>query len=307
MAKTHVVGGVSFPNVGIMVAAGVCKIPETTMEWLKVAPVVSGSYTPEPRAGNQGDRVVYPNTFEEVLEGGFALNSFGMPNPGFERAIEAFDGHSPENPLMVSVAGFSIEDYVRGVEKFSNLENVSAIELNFGCPNVEHGKIISFDLELMRLILSDLRALKRFRNTPIWVKLSPYDPGLLKEVAGLINESEIVSAVVTCNTFPNGYAGADTISPNNGLAGVSGPALKPLALGNVFQFRKHLAPEIDVIGVGGITTGNDVIRFIDAGAAAVQLATLPFYSGEPGEFWEHHLLNPETGNRLIELLEREES
>ena len=143
-------------------------------------------------------------------------------------------------------------------------------------------------------------------SKPIWVKLSPYsDPGLLKEVAEVINEAPPpVAAVVTCNTFPNAYAGKGAISPMGGLAGLSGPALKPIALGQVVQFRKHLKEEIDVIGVGGITTGNDAVDFFEAGAKAVQCTTLPYWLGDPGKFWPT-MLDSETGDRLEKFLENQ--
>lgn len=289
------VGGIMLPTAPIMIGAGVCKNPQTTRKWLAVAPVVSGSYTPLRRDGNKGDRLFYPDTEEELRAIGFGLNSFGMPNMGFAAASE-FTGYHGEQPLIISVAGFSVDDYVNGVEQFTTVESVAAIELNFGCPNTEHGKIMSFDLNSLDTLF---RRLEKFVERPIWVKFSPYsDPGLLKEVTSVVNmASATIKAVVTCNTFPSAYAGKDAISPMGGLAGLSGPALKPIAVGQVIQFRQHLVPEIDVIGIGGATVGNDVVDFLDAGAQAVQMTSLPFWLGTPGRLWET-LLDQNTGNRL---------
>ena len=297
--STYHVGGVSFPNFPIMIGAGACKIPEETRKWLQVAPVVSGSYTPEERAGNEGAHLFFPETEAEFLEKGFGLNSFGMPNMGIAGAVREFSSFKTEQPIIISIAGFSMEDYMNGVSAICKNPDIifAAIELNFGCPNTGHGKIMSFDPELLNALFFELSV--RNYPIPIWAKLSPYsDPGLLKEVADVMNvNADVIDAVVACNTFPNAYAGAENISPNNGLAGLSGPALKPIALGQVVQFRQHLGPKMDIIGVGGITTGNDVIDFFDAGASAVQLTSMPHWSGNPGEFWER-LLNPQDGDRL---------
>lgn len=293
------VGGISLPSAPIMIGAGVCKSPQTTWKWLNVAPVVSGSYTPERREGNKGDRLFYPDTEEELRAVGFGLNSFGMPNMGFAAASE-FAGYHGGQPLVISVAGFSVDDYVTGVKQFVTVEGVVAIELNFGCPNTEHGKIMSFDTRSLDTLF---RRLGEFVGRPIWVKFSPYsDPGLLMEVAMVVNSAtSTIKAVVTCNTFPSAYAGKNAISPMGGLAGLSGPALKPIALGQVIQFRQHLVPEIDVVGIGGINAGNDVVDFLDVGAKAVQMTSLPFWLGEPSHFWET-LLNSKTGDRLETFL-----
>ncbi len=292
---TYSVGGISLPSAPIMIGAGVCKSPQAAREWLTVAPVVSGSYTPLKREGNKGDRLFYPDTQEELRRIGYGLNSFGMPNMGFAPAAYELAAYQGEQPLIASVAGFSVDDYVAGAEVFA-IKSVKAIELNFGCPNTEHGKIMSFDLRSLETLCARLNTSVR---VPIWVKFSPYsDPGLLKEVAAVVNTAgAAIRAVVSCNTFPNAYVGTDAISPMGGLAGLSGPALKQIALGQVIQFRQHLISQIDVIGVGGITTGNDVADFLDAGAKAVQMTSLPFWMGHPGHFWET-LLDQNTGNRL---------
>lgn len=297
--KTYHAGGVSFAVAPIMIGAGVCKDPVRTREWLTVAPVVSGSYTQDKRSGNEGLRLFHPDLLEEFLEQGWGLNSFGMPNMSILNGLEHLDRYEGENPLFVSVAGFSTDEYIGGVRAVSATSMITACELNFGCPNTDHGKIMSFRPQALEDLFAQLD--HNVVKKPIWVKLSPYsDPGLLKEVAEAVNTvPSVVKAVVTCNTFPNAYAGPDAISPMSGFAGLSGPALKPIALGQVVQFRKHLLDEIDVIGVGGITTGDDVIDFLDAGASAVQLTSLPFWLGNPGHFWGM-LLDPDNGGGRLE-------
>ena len=302
MAHYHA-GGVLLPNSPVMVGAGACKTPQTTEGWLSVAPVVSGSYTPEERGGNEGERLFYPDTEAEFRELGFGLNSFGMPNMGFAATARRLANYEGEEPQIVSIAGFCVDDYIAGARQFTSVASVLAREFNFGCPNTEHGKIMSFDLHALEMLFQQLN---KIGGPPVWVKFSPYsDPGLLKEVATVVNAAPpVVKAVVTCNTFANAYAGEDAISPMGGLAGLSGPALKPIALGQVVQFRKHLDSRIDVIGIGGATMGNDVIDFLDAGAQAMQMTSLPFWLGNPRRFWET-LLNAETGDRLEAYLNTE--
>lgn len=305
MKTGSTVGGVSFPHAPILIGAGVCKSPESSKKWLQIAPVVSGSYTRESRDGNSGERLFFPQTEEGFESSGFGLNSFGMPNTGIEQAISELKGMPREHPLVVSVAGFSIDEYAENTELCACFCNAAAIEVNLGCPNTGHGKIMSFDLSTLERLFLELGSLAFDPKNPrLWVKFSPYsDPGLLKEVAELVALTEAISAVVTCGTFPNAYAGENTISSMRGLAGLSGPAMKPIAMGQVQQFRQHLPDHVDVIGVGGITTGDDVVDFINAGAKAVQLTSMPFWLGDPGKFWER-LLSDETGSRLQRLLDQ---
>jgi dihydroorotate dehydrogenase (fumarate) len=286
-----------------MIGAGACKTPARTAEWLKIAPVVSGSYTPEPREGNSG-QVMWPMTVDEFLTMGYGLNGYGMPNMGFASAATQFNSIESEQPLVVSVAGFSVDDYVLGVRTFGALSNVAAIELNFGCPNTqgEHNTIVSFDPDTVWQIMLGIGRLEI--EKPIWIKLSPYsDPRDLQRMAAVLNEcvGPQPLAVITCNTFPNAYAGKGAVDTNDGLAGLSGPAIKPFALGQVKQFRQQLDERIDVIGVGGITTGDDIIDFLEAGASAVQITSLAHWDGDPRSFQER-LLDKETASRFLESI-----
>ncbi len=297
-------GGVRLPDGPYLMGAGVCKNPVTTKKWLAIAPVVSGSYTAETRAGNQGN-VLYPQTLEQFIKDGYGFNSYGMPNLSCAVAAIAFTGKKYEQPLVISVAGFSVDEYINAVQLFVSIDEVSAIELNFGCPNTqgEHQDIMSFNPGAVRKVLEGIVA-RGLTTKPIWLKFSPYsNPAELKRMADLVNRfaDDLLMAVVTCNTFPNSYAGPGKIDPNNGLSGLSGPALKPIALGQVVQFRQHLDTRIDVIGVGGITTGDDVVDFLDAGAKAVQITSLAHWAGDSDTFYEH-LLRQETASRFLEHL-----
>ena len=300
------VGGVTLPHGPYMIGAGVCKSPEATMNWLRAAPTVSGSYTKDVRPGNPGT-VMYPQTLDEFLELGAGLNAYGMPNMGFVAAAKQFAGVKIDQPLIISIAGFSIGEYVEGVRVFGSLENVSAIELNFGCPNTQgdHKTIMSFDPDSINQVMSRVMALGL--DVPIWVKLSPYSNSQdLERVAKVLNrfvaKGTFRIAVVTCNTFPLAYAGENTITAQDGFAGLSGPAIKMIALGQVKQFRQHLSSFIDIIGVGGGTCGNDVVDFLDAGAKAVQVTSLAHWAGDPTTF-NNHFLSEQRADRLFALLE----
>lgn len=297
---SYTVGGLEL-SAPIMIGAGVCKTPSVTKEWLPVVPVVSGSYTPQPRSGNAG-KVFYPDTWEEVERLGFGLNSFGMPNMGFDAGARDFRSYTGGERLIVSIAGFAPHEYRDGVRAFADLNSVWALELNFGCPNTEHNCIFAFDRASMQ---ETLELVAGETEQPVWVKLSPYtNPGELREVAGLIAEySHVVKAVVTSNTFPNGFVQGAT-EPANGYAGVSGPVLRSFVPGQIRQFREHLPDEIDVIGVGGVSTGNHVVEYLNAGAAGVQIVSKAFWGENRRTFWED-LLSEETGGELRRLLNLE--
>jgi dihydroorotate dehydrogenase (fumarate) len=295
------VGGVSLGFAPVMIGAGVCKTPDRAGDWLKIAPVVAGSFTHNIRGGNTG-KLHYPETYEEFKQKRFGLNNYGMPNSGFSLVSMEFVGKVYENALIISIAGFSPDEYVEGVKMFSTLSNVAALELNFGCPNTEHKEILSFDYHTLQQLLEKLSVLSN--KKPLWLKFSPFsNPAELARTAKLVNEFKgIVKAVVTCNTFPNGYAGNEAINTNLGhYGGISGPVLKNFALGQVHEFRARLDPSIDVIGVGGIINGNDIVDFFDAGAQAVQLTSLPFWLGAPNTFWDLLTTGPDSANFVKEI------
>ena len=299
------VGGVEFQNLAIMWGAGVCKTPAATKKPLESVSVVSGSYTPNPRAQN-GGKVLYPETEEEFYKLGYAVNSYGMPNMGFVQARVEIDKLKPKNPLIISIAGFSVEDYVQGYEFWKSSTSVKALELNLGCPNTE-SKIICFDLKMMEKIFEKISELSL--DKPIWVKFSPYineeeqpDYDMIYEVAKLVNDfRHVVSAVVTCNTVPNFNPGPGLITPNNGRGGKSGPAIRKISLGQLMAFRDVINSDIDIINVGGIVTGNNIVESLNKGAAGVQLTSMPFYCGNPRNFWDN-LLDSDTGADLQGLL-----
>ncbi len=239
----------------------------------KVGVILVGSITVDPRDGNPEPRW--------FVGEGYALNSFGMPNGGLEFYRTNLPemimiAHKADKKLALSVAGFSTAEYVSLAELAEEV-GVDLLELNFGCPNVSvDGKqkpIVSFDPETLNEII---QAVSEVTKVPLAIKVSPYsNPAELAKVAEVINNSGKVSAVVTSNTFPNGYqteGGEPVIASKFG--GVSGSAMLRISLGQVRQFRNALADDIAVIGVGGVENAEDAKQYFDAGAEIVQCATL---------------------------------
>lgn len=241
------------------------------------AAIMVGSFTWEKREGNTG------NTYwsDELL----SLNSRGLPNPGspyyrqnLPRMVAV--AHASNKALFASVAGFTPLEYALLTE-LAFQGGADLTELNAGCPNIWKGKeqkrIACFDLQMLSEILQCVEE-RVGKEAKVAIKLSPFsDPFLLREVAEMIGQFKVIKAVTTSNTFPNALAyderGKTLITPADGLAGLGGPALKPIALGQVKQLRDILPERIDVIGGGGITKGKDVRDFLRARADAVQVCT----------------------------------
>lgn len=204
-----------------------------------------------------------------------------MPNEG----IAYYRGHLPDmirwvhtsgKACALNVAGFSTDEYVQ-LASMGSEAGIDFVELNFGCPNVsENGTqkpIVSFDPDAIEEIIT---AVGEATDVPLLCKLSPYsNPAELARVAETIGGTGRVAGVTTSNTFPNGLmmeGGEPVIA--SGTGGVSGNAMLPIGLGQVRQFRQHLPEDVAVIGVGGVESKEDADLYFQAGASAVQAATL---------------------------------
>lgn len=269
----------------IMNAAGTCKFidgPDGVREFAKssISAIMVGSITLLPRPGNEGEVYWY--------DGKFSLNSIGLRNPGvhgdngYIKALPEMAKicHDAGKPLFVTVAGFDIIEYAPLVIMVFEA-GADMVEVNLGCPNIWDGgkqkQIACFNQEMVDRILCSVEESLGVKAR-VAVKLSPFsDPFALENIAAVIKRYSVVKAVTTSNTFPNAFSfneeGKPRITPVNGLAGLGGPALKPIALGQVVQLRAILPKHIDIIGVGGINSGKDVLDFLRAGAKAVQIGT----------------------------------
>lgn len=265
----------------VMVGAGPIKTIEQVKEIAESdsSAIIVGSITIESRSGNPG------NTYFTNSDASFSINSKGLPNPGLKYYKEnlpqmAQIAHDSGKPLIVSIAGFSPQEYAILSEEVMK-SGADGQEINLGCPNVwkdgVQKRIVSFDEDLTG---ETLRKVEEAVGSEAWtaIKVSPYsDPVLLEAIARIINHSELINAVTTTNTFPNAFCFDDTNEPaitfGSGLGGLAGGFLKPIGMGQVKQFREVLYPSIAVIGVGGIEIGGDVNDYLSLGASAVQITT----------------------------------
>lgn len=257
-----------------MNAAGTVKLVEQ-LERLQGTPTgarVVGSYTVEPRTGNEG------TTY--ASERPWAINALGLPNPGIDYLADNIDRMrqmAGDGPLIVSIAGFTAREYARLAEAVQSYEGVW-IEINLGCPNVwadgAQKSIASFDASYSADVHDAVR--EAVPTTKVGVKLSPYsNPATIPHVVEALERWRVPSFYTICNTFPNAWM-PDWIDPLYG--GLSGPAMKPIVLGQVKQVRQ--VTDSPIIASGGVTRGRDWPDYEAAGACAVQVGSAFLDAGE---------------------------
>ena len=203
------------------------------------------------------------------------INSIGLPGPGIDRfCAEVLPATAAivDVPIIVSVGGFSHEDYVRLAERLTEIDAVAALELNLSCPNVKSGCIsIGTDPRETEAVTAQVRART---SRPLLVKLSPS----VADIAELARAAEAggADALTLTNTARGMVLNRSTGAPllGAGTGGVSGPALRPQALAAVASARAAVA--IALVGLGGIETAGDARDFLSVGATAVAVGTAIF-------------------------------
>src|SRR5450432_431759 len=262
-------GGVSFRNP-VLTASGTFGYGrefESLTDLTAIGGLVTKGISPKARFGNATPRIC------ETASG--MLNSIGLENVGVEgfRAEKLPYLSQSGTRVLVNFFGVTFDEYVACGEALSAMEGVDALEMNVSCPNIKAGGI-EFGTDCR--VLGDLvRACRQVVSKPLWVKLTP-------------NTSDIVALAKSCADF-----GADALSIINTISGMaidvrtrrpkiatvfgglSGPAIKPIALRMVFQVRKPRVP-LPISGIGGIQDATDVIEFFLAGASTVQIGTQSF-------------------------------
>jgi len=221
--------------------------------------IVTKAVTPEPRQGHPAPRVA-------EFAGGM-LNAVGLANPGLEAVrdheLPWLASHVRRARVLVNVAGATVDDYVRVIERLTDLDVITAFEVNASCPNTSAGGL---EFGATREGLGELvRRCQAATTRPIAVKLSP----VLPDIAGMaeVAKQEGAAAVTLVNTIP----GALHDRLGNGAGGVSGPALLPIG---VLATRKARdAVDIPIIGVGGVRTARDAREYLAAGASLVAIGT----------------------------------
>jgi dihydroorotate dehydrogenase (NAD+) catalytic subunit len=229
----------------------------------KLGAVVCKGTTLMPRKGNAQPRLVETS--------GGLLNSVGLENVGIDALIEE---KAPvwarwQVPVIVNVAGGTLDEYAAVSRKLEGVPGISGIELNISCPNISAGGMeFGMDSKLAAKVTS---AVKAVTCLPVIVKLSP-NVADIKEIA-LAVEGAGADAISVINTLKGMAIDIDRRRPclGNMAGGLSGPVIKPVALYMVFEVAKVIS--IPVIGCGGIAGAEDALEFIMAGATAVQIGT----------------------------------
>jgi dihydroorotate dehydrogenase (NAD+) catalytic subunit len=232
----------------------------------KLGAIVCKGTTLEPREGNPQPRLA------ETASG--LLNSIGLQNIGVKALIKekAPLWASWRVPVIVNIAGETVDDYVKLASELDGVAGVSGIEVNVSCPNIKAGGAeFGANPESAARVTA---AVKSATSLPILVKLTPNTSDIVK-VAIAVAEAG-ADAISLINTLKGMYIDITTRRPllGNGTGGLSGPAIKPIALAMVYEVAG--AVELPVVGCGGITTGSDAIEFIMAGASAIQVGTATF-------------------------------
>lgn len=252
----------------------------------RLGALVGKAVTPVPRAGNAGQRIA------ETPAG--MLNAIGLQNPGLEGFLETIlpRVRQLDTRIWVNVSANSIDEYVRLCEVLSAAEGVDAIELNLSCPNVGRGGA-EFCVH-PESVAQTVAACRPACRVPLIPKLSPNTT----DVVALARAAEGAGAdaVSLINTLVGMAIDIDRRAPllGNGTGGLSGPAVKPIALRMVYEVAG--AVSIPVVGIGGISCWRDAVEFLMAGATAVQVGTACFFNP---------LAIPETIDGLDAWLTRE--
>ena len=253
----------------VLMASGTCGYGSEMEDFIDLAEIggiiVKGT-TLEPREGN-----AYPR-MAETASG--MLNAVGLQNKGidyFEKNIyprlSKYDTH-----VIVNVNGNTVEDYTGLSHRLASLEAIPAIELNISCPNVKMGGMI-FGTN-PGAAAEVIAAVRKVYHKTLIVKLSPNVTDITEFAR--ISEGEGADAISLINTLVGMAVDAGTMKPKLSTitGGLSGPAIKPVALRMVWQAAKSVS--IPVIGIGGIMNATDALEFIMAGATAVQVGTASF-------------------------------
>ncbi len=234
-----------------------------------VGAVVLKGTTPEPRLGNPAHRV-----YETPMG---MLNAIGLQNPGADRVVDEIlpELDFEETRFIANVCGSTIEDYVDVTARFDD-SPIDAIEINISCPNIKEGGVAFGNYpEMSARVVAACRAVT---SKPIITKLSPNQTDIRANARACIEAGSDGLAVI--NTLMGMAIDAEAREPviGNIQGGLSGPAIKPIALLKVHQVYEVAGPHgVPIIGQGGICDAGDALEFIIAGASAVGVGTALFY------------------------------
>jgi dihydroorotate dehydrogenase (NAD+) catalytic subunit len=262
-------GRLSLPNP-VLVASGAfgyAREMERIVDLSRLGGIIPKTVTRQPRLGNAPWRTI------ETPSG--MLNSIGLDNDG----IDAFIAHhlpylaTVGAPIIASIAGRTAEEFVEMSAQLGGATRADAVELNISCPNVSGGVDFGTNPQMCERLVADCRGACRL---PIIAKLTPNVTSIAEIArAAEAGGADAISLINTCQGMAIDWRRRRPML-GNVIGGLSGPAIKPIALRCVYQAAQ--AVKTPVIGIGGIATLDDVMEFLVAGASAVQLGTVNFYN-----------------------------
>lgn len=264
--------GLSLKNP-VIAASGTCGYGQEiakNYDLNRLGSLVMKSTTMHPRSGNSRPRVCHTTV-------GW-LNANGLQNVGVENVIDEkipwLQVNYPKLPVIASVAGFSTDEYVAVTDRLTTGGGVNALELNVSCPNVKHGGLaMGTDPATLEQLTKQVVAAAH--GVPVYVKLTPNVTAIVPLAQAA--ERGGANGLTMVNTITGLSIDLKTRRPvlANVTGGLSGPALKPLALRMIHQVRS--VSKIPIIGVGGIESAEDVLEFMMAGANAVEVGAASFH------------------------------
>lgn len=247
--------------------------------------VIMKAATGTERLGNDTPRVA------ETASG--MLNAIGLQNPGVEKIVENEIPFLKQFnvPIIANVAGSSVEEYEKVATILNTSQDVHAIELNISCPNVKEGGIqFGIDPKMASIVTERV---KQVSNVPVYVKLSPNVTNIV-EMAKAIEDAG-ADGLTMINTLTGMKIHLPSRRPliANKTGGLSGAAIKPIAIRMIYEVKQHVS--IPIIGMGGIENAEDVLEFLLAGADAVAIGTANF---------QNPFVCPEIIETLPDVLEK---
>jgi len=291
MSKLEVnIGGLQLKNP-ILTASGCFGFGQEYQEYFDpniLGGVALKGITPEMRKGNLGRRVV------ETPSG--MINSVGLQNPGIENFLKHYSLEIKQTlshtTVIANINGKSVEEFVLLAERLESLKHIHAIEVNVSCPNIKQGGM-SFGV-VPDLIKQVTQAVKKVSSKCIIVKLTP-NVTSIAEMAKAAEEggADILSLINTVQAMAIDIESKKLVL-GNGIGGLSGAAVKPIALRAVYQVKS--AVNIPIIGMGGVSNWRDVVEFMMAGASAVAIGSASF---------KNPMIFPETVHELSNYCQRE--
>ncbi len=232
----------------------------------RLGAIVCKGTTLRPRAGNPPPRLA------ETPAG--LLNSIGLQNPGVEAVIAEY---APiwagwEVPVLVNIAGETVGEYGELARRLDEVDGVAGLEVNISCPNVEAGGI-AFGQE-PRMAAAVVRAIRQATTLPVLVKLTLHAGDIVAVARAVVEEgADALTLINTVRGMAMDVEAGRPVLPR-GIGGLSGPAIRPIALAMVYEVAG--AVDVPIVGVGGIATASDALEFFLAGASAVQVGTACF-------------------------------